>query len=404
VLPAQLTAEDFKNYPPKARGLAVNHLPLLRQLPLSFAPFLLKEIIACDWKFPAEQVELDRQLAYLEAFSPTQLQQELARFAHLQLAAGAETFDWVHSPAQFLEQLSAHLWATHQTDEFRGASEQYIHKFYTSLPEQSLPVDRLGIIVIGQDAVQNTYPLFKKLRPNGVYFTRVQPASGLNAILDAVKARGAAHPGDYAHWYIDGGKAAALPGFAIISYDALSPTRNALTAKMLAAYEAPKFDPELLRSTLAQVSPESLGVRGPSGDETLDRFALTLLTEGSGTQIYSTTFVQWAAREILRRAQPLTLLARYAPRQKERSMGDLLAGTQRAAATDPQGSLVDADMGAYYTWVNQQRLSGAASARFLVWFENGNEALVIAPGLKPGTINTAAIGLPSLLQEYILRV
>jgi hypothetical protein len=147
------------------------------------------------------------------------------------------------------------------------------------------------------------------------------------------------------------------------------------------------------------VSPESLGMAS-----LLERFELSLLTEGSGTQIYSTTFVQWAAREALRRAQPLTLLARYAPRQKERSMSELLGGAQHAAELDAQGSLVDADMGAYYTWLNQQRLSGTVNSRFLVWFENGSEALAIAPGLKPASINTAAIDVPSLLREYILKV
>ena len=62
-----------------------------------------------------------------------------------------------------------------------------------------------------------------------------------------------------------------------------------------------------------------------SGDPgLLNRFGVSLLTEGSGTQIFSTTFVQWAAREVLRRAQPVTLLARFAPRQRERAMNELL--------------------------------------------------------------------------------
>ena len=45
----------------------------------------------------------------------------------------------------------------------------------------------------------------------------------------------------------------------------------------------------------------------------LDRFQVKLLTEGSGTQIFSTTFAQWTAREALRRAQSQTLLVRFAP-------------------------------------------------------------------------------------------
>ena len=403
MLPAQLSADDFKGYPSKARQVAITHLVLLRQLPLSFAPFLLKEVISYDWKFPVERVELDGQLAYLEGLSQVSRQQQLARFQRLQLPSNADAFDWVHSPGPFLEQLSAHLWATHQIDEFRGASEQYVHQFYASLEQRALPSPRVGIIVIGRSAERGSYPLFRKMRASGTYFANVRPSDGWEAILDAVKARAAAHPEPYAHWYIDGGQAPQYPKLTTISYDALAPIRAALAEKMRAAYESPKFDPELLRSTLAKVSPETLGVATPNADPVLERFQLGLFTEGSGTQIYSTTFVQWAAREGFRRAQPLTLLARYAPRQKERSMNELLRGVQNAAETDAQGSLVDADMGAYYIWLNQQRLSGAENSRFLVWFENGNEALAIAPGLKGATSNTSAIDVSALLREYILK-
>ena len=59
----------------------------------------------------------------------------------------------------------------------------------------------------------------------------------------------------------------------------------------------------------------------------LNHFQLKLLTEGSGTQIFSTTFAQWTAREALRRAQPLTMLVRFAPRQRQRPMNELLANS-----------------------------------------------------------------------------
>jgi hypothetical protein len=109
--------------------------------------------------------------------------------------------------------------------------------------------------------------------------------------------------------------------------------------------------------------------------------------------------VQWAAREALRRAQPLTLLTRYTARQKERPMNELLTGTGRTAATDPEGSLIDADMGAYYTWLNQQRLPGADQSRFLVWFEDHGEAVAIAPHLKAGTSDAGAVHVAELLRK-----
>jgi hypothetical protein len=157
--------------------------------------------------------------------------------------------------------------------------------------------------------------------------------------------------------------------------------------------------PEVLRSLLARTTPADLGLTGPKGDPILDRFQLSILTQGSGTQLFSTTFVQWTAREALRRAQPLTLYARFTPRQREDSMRDLIAGTPHDPVPDPEGSLIDADMGAYYTWINQQRLSGAAQSQFLVWFENHKEALAIGPTLKPAGQSAAPTKLSDILSQ-----
>jgi len=93
----------------------------------------------------------------------------------------------------------------------------------------------------------------------------------------------------------------------------------------------------------------------------------------------------------------MTLLARFAPRQRENPMNELLAEAQRRPELDPQGSLVDADMGAYYTWLNQQRLSGASQAAFLVWFEDHEEALAIGPGFERDRRSDAPIELRDLI-------
>ncbi|HYY70759.1 MAG TPA: hypothetical protein VE734_13610, partial [Terriglobales bacterium] len=89
----------------------------------------------------------------------------------------------------------------------------------------------------------------------------------------------------------------------------------------------PGMGPEALRTLLARLRPRDLGVNEAT-DPVLARFELKLLTEGSGTQIFSTTFAQLAAREALRRAQPLTLLVRFAPRQRQRPMNELLSASR----------------------------------------------------------------------------
>ena len=80
-------------------------------------------------------------------------------------------------------------------------------------------------------------------------------------------------------------------------------------------------------------------------------------------------------------------------------MRELVAGVQNRAITDPEGSLIDADMGAYYTWINQQRLAGAEEASFLVWFEDHNQAFAIAKSLPRGTQDTSPINLSDLLNQ-----
>ncbi|MGA7415782.1 MAG: hypothetical protein WBW33_35250, partial [Bryobacteraceae bacterium] len=96
MLPAQLKAEQFRSYPPLAQSVAVDNIALLKRLPPSFAPFLLKEVISYDWKFPAERLELTQQLAYLKDLPAAQLDQEMAPFAGLHLSRQLESFDWVN--------------------------------------------------------------------------------------------------------------------------------------------------------------------------------------------------------------------------------------------------------------------------------------------------------------------
>jgi hypothetical protein len=78
-------------------------------------------------------------------------------------------------------------------------------------------------------------------------------------------------------------------------------------------------------------------------------------------------------------------------------MNELLAATVESAELDPVGSLVDGDMGAYYNWLNQQRLPGANQSSFLGSFEDHNQALTIAPTTPRGTTSTSAVDLSQLL-------
>ena len=403
MLPQDLKTEYFAGYPPEARKLVTNYLGTLRQMPLSFLPGLLRELIDYDFKFPAERKAHDRELAQLQSLTNTQRKEWFEGFAGIQLSSQLERFDWVKAPGQFMEQLSAHLWSTHQLDAFRKASEEYGDRLRAAVPPESPKIPRLGIAVIGQGVTDYEAPLFRKLQPHGAYYSAINPEGGLRILLDAVGARAKAHSLPYGHWYIDGGEATdCSPEITCISYKALESVRVALLRKMQGELDRPGMGPEALRTFLAQLRPADIemGRLAPknSKDEVLERFELKLLTEGSGTQIFSTVFAQWAAREALRRAQPVTLLVRFAPRQRQRPMNELLSANITQPELDFIGSLIDADMGAYYNWINQQRLPGAEQSAFIVWFEGKNQAVAIGPGTPRATESKSPADLRQLLE------
>lgn len=396
---SELNVAAFQSYPAEARSLAVQQLHIFQQLPLSFLPLLLRELIVYDWRFPAERRDLEKQLTFLSGQAAANLQALMTPFATIAITADLAASDWVNQPVQFSERLTAHLWATHQIDAFRDASVRYVQLVNTANPDPALPLPRLSMAMIGQGAQGSHYRLFRYLRTHGVLYTNIGVESGPATFVEKLRARASRYPAPFGHWYIDGGELVLSDeSLTCVSYRALRPVCDALLSKMSQVMQPGGGGPEVLRTQLAAITPEDLGVFSTrKSGPVLSRFELSLLTEGSGTQIFSTTFVQWAAREALRRAQPYTLLARFAPRQQESPIG----GTKSPRIpADPEGSLVDADMAAYYTWINQQRLSGADQAGFVVWFEGHRQAVAIGPSLTPGKQEDRAILLRDVLAQF----
>ena len=175
-------------------------------------------------------------------------------------------------------------------------------------------VPRLVMVVLAAELGKpaSGHVLYRKLRREGVLLDHVDPAGGMEALRMQVQARAVKGQGEYAHWMIDGGAARAADGVASVGYGSLAPVRERLLGRARNAMsgDAARSGPEELRTLMAHLTPEAAGMAADR-DPVMAHFELALLTEGSGTQIFSTTFVQWAVRECLRRAHPTTLLARW---------------------------------------------------------------------------------------------
>ena len=208
MLPSDLKPEQFKEYPPEARKLVTEYVGALQRLPLTFVASLLREVIDYDFKFPPERKAIEKELANLNSLSAEQTKEWFQGFAQITESPKLQSFDWVNSPAQFVEQLSAHLWSTHQLDAFRKAAIDYANRLQAAVPPELPAAPGLGIAVIGEGATEHHEPLFRKLRAHGGDFSQVNPEHGLETPLDAVAASAKATPATYAHGALGGGRRA----------------------------------------------------------------------------------------------------------------------------------------------------------------------------------------------------
>lgn len=403
MIPSELKPESFRDYPPAAREFSLQHIDLLQQLPLVFAGLLMREVRRYDWSFPAERQSVDRQISYLSSLSRADRDHLLQGFALDALPDNISKLDWVRNPEVFVDMLTAWLWSSHRIDAFRAAATQYSDAWRKARPEPAPPVARLSIVVLDKDLRSPGYPLFRKLRSHGVFFSAVDATNTWPEIFSRVNDRASKYPGNFQHWYIDGATTehGLDPRVSAISWQGMEPVRTAVLAHMHTVIASGNGGPEELRTRMAETGPHQLGLPSSMDNDALTRFKVALMTEGSGTQIFSTTFVQWAAREALRRAQPCTLLLRFAPRQRQLPMNELLAGSAEKNAVDPEGSLVDADMGAFYTWVDQQRLSGASGSSFIAWSEAHNQAIVISPSAPRGVTSPSLVTFRNIFQQFL---
>ena len=391
-----LSPASFASYPPQGRELAIARLAALRQIPVALLPVFLVDLGAFDWKFPVEQQEIVRRIDFAGT-NPS----AFAGFRNIVVPPSLDSPKQAGDPQKFLAEMTAHLWSSLQMDAYRSAANQFVAMFAKAAEPVRPVLSRLVMICIGKDAQAPTYPLFSKLREFGQIRTNVRTQGSAEALVDRLRKRSQSHPAPYAHWYVDGGM--PLPGLSTdavtqISYPALRPLNEQILARMKSCIDR-GTGPEVLHRELAELIEHTPSGKMPIADSRLQHFALSVLTEGSGTQIFATSFVQWTTREVLRRAQPATLLVRFAPRQRQKSFNAMLEASANTTDLDPDGSLIDADMSAFYAFLELKRLSGHDSAAFLVWFEGHSQAFVAGRNIPAGTVDNSPATMSELLSQ-----
>jgi hypothetical protein len=389
------------NTAPGQVAISAEQLWLLENMPVPLAAVMMQQISRADRLFPVERRELDGTLHSLIAPRPKPAEQAVQMFATLRLSPDLQRLDWRSDPAGFVERMTADLWSTGQIGTFRDAAKLLAPSISATQPGVPEPASRFVVIVLDRRlrTAAETPVLFRMLRPHGTFFPHVSDDRGTDILDRWIAARVTSFPKSYAHWKVSGDiwNGSSNASVVSLSYNDLSAARQKLLAFFNTARNtAASGGPEGLRQALLHLTPEQIGLSSIE-DPILRTFAMEIFTEGSGTQLYATTFVQWTIREALRRAQPQTLIARFTPRSAATAIDVRIASPKLEPTSDCAGSLIDAQMGAYLSYLNLMRLPDSERASFLVWHEGYGQAMLIGSGMPRGTESTSAMTLERIL-------
>jgi hypothetical protein len=183
-----------------------------------------------------------------------------------------------------------------------------------------------------------------------------------------------------------------------LSYDRLRAYRSELTralySKIRSGVESPQAFAAYARSLRIAPGPEV----ADHWPDVLQAFVRDVLLTGNGTLVVNNTFLEWAAVQALRRAQPRVLVTRFGVRDKFKPFSSLLLFSQPRASDqipvvqDPVGSFVDVEQLSYYVWLNAEKSAAYRNKTLYLFLAEGLDQMlaVRSDGGTPATTSDPA--------------
>jgi hypothetical protein len=414
---AELTGE--------AATLARKHGDVLARLPATVHAFILIELQKWPLLFGPEQRYQRALLEHLSGLPRADLDQAVAGIGRIEVDAGANRLD--RNPARFQEDAQALLRKRGLIVAWRSEVDGFFQKIDPALEAQLYPADaprRLVVQLYGSGIAVQRDKLWSRFKSAGVRVPlNLEGMNGTEPFLQALfgaREQGTAEPALFAAaigsapldaWLIEshealhalcntergGTSGGSLTG---LSYDRLRTYRDdltrALNSKIQSGVESPQAFAAYARSL--QIAPPA-GALLYTADVLL-AFVRDVLLTGNGTLIMNNTFVEWAAVQALRRAQPRILVTRFGVRDKLKPFSSQLLFSQPRASDqipitqDPAGSFIDAEQLSYYVWLNAEKNPAYRGKTLYLFLAEGvDEMLAIRSDVPAATASGLARAL-----------
>jgi hypothetical protein len=425
-LEARLTGE--------AAALARPHAAMLERLPASFHASILIELEKWPTLFAAEHAYQRALLQHLGSLPPAGRERLFAAVSRVEADAGVDGIA-TRSPAAFQDEAQGLLRKRRLLTRWRQDVDAVFQAVQPALDATLHPPDgprRLVVQIYARDIAVKVEQLWSRFGDGGARFPlTLDGARGSDAFLrglfggrpdsaptliDAAGTAADATPLDA--WIVESGDAlharteaasaeggeASTPATSTgLSYQRLRGYRDDLTKalyeKIQAGVESPQAFAAYARSL--RITPRPGALR--HAPEVVQAFVRDLFLTGNGTLFVNNTFVEWAAVQAIRRAQPRLLVTRYGVRDKMKPFSSLLLFSQPRASDqipeieDPVGSFVDVEQLSHYVWLNAEK-SPAYRQRtlHLLLAEGVDQMLAIrsggGPDVGPGGEAGAGVG------------
>jgi hypothetical protein len=370
-----------------AATLAREHAELLARLPATVHAFILVELQKWPTLFPPEQRYQQALLQQLSRVSHSELQPLLEGIGRIEADGGCNRIAR-GDPARFQDEAQALLRKHRLVAAWRKEVDALFQQVDPAIEAQLYPANasrRLIVQIYGSGIAVQPDKLWARFKGTGMRLAldlggTPTPDAFLRTLFGGATeggtepaffaaARGAAAPGPSDAWIVESHDALhslwpeGSPGSAVtgLSYDRLRAYRGELTRALYSKIQSGVESPQAFAAYARSLKIAPGGDRSSPSSDVLQTFVRDVLLTGNGTLVVNNTFLEWAAVQALRRAQPRILVTRFGVRDKFKPFSSLLLFSQPRASDqvpilqDPVGSFIDVEQLSYYVWLNAEK-------------------------------------------------